>query len=649
MFNMFKRMGLINMVFFCASMQFANAEEKARASTEELPVKPIAVFFTGYRESNCGFEMAGRLAKDAFSVNAQGGRGLEGDALTWNVLKRYNVIVLMGLGRSNADFTLTDKNKNNIELLTRYLNEGGGILYIPTWCQDKVERPPQEAFAKSLGCEILFDEIIYDPDTAVNATAWKIDFAHTSNFLAESPLTKGINSLWYPSACRLGAQNHSTTASFNKDWTVVLKGSRTAGTRFIGDSSAVSANTGELNSAPIGKYEREAPIAACRSVGKGRIVYFAITPEYLFGNRAASTLEGIVMKEGLQKKASDGYVFIKNSLRWLAESSINDDDFGGARPNLDLQKNAFKIETVKPYNWEKTTKTETYSVNAGLIGARTTFSSGNGSVEQWVNEAKKNGLKYLVFLEEFSALSPEKFNALKKECAQFTSKDFAAIPGFTIDDEVGNHYFYYGTSFPYPESKLLTTDGKRFASLDQELDPKNPRQPGQLNMTTLNYSLGYAGFKLTAGNYQIKDTAPFANFFANWDAFAVITSNQGKLIDDASVGHRQVAALGQGAIPIAIDFMTEPEQLAKSPWRTVLCLPASGASAVGDDLSEHKNEVASYWNTWHFYPDNPTRVFITSGPEIVNWGFSGPRDYEGGLPGDFIWQDMRWRICGEVK
>ena len=61
------------------------------------------------------------------------------------------------------------------------------------------------------------------------------------------------------------------------------------------------------------------------------------------------------------------------------------------------------------------------------------------------------------------------------------------------------------------------------------------------------------------------------------------------------------------------------------------------------------DKIAAYWNDWHFYPDNPTHIYITSGPEIVRWSCAGPGDYGGENRGDFVWQNLRWKVRGEVK
>ena len=166
----------------CGTMIILASLASARA---EAPRKEIAVLFAGHP---CGFEAAGRLQKDGMAVNVLPRPGLDKFPLTWEKVKDYNVIVLSGLGQSNADFTLSDINRQNIETLNRFMNEGGGVLFIPCWGQMNTGIPPQEAFAKPLGLTPLFPEVIFDPETSARATSWKIDFALTSDFAKDSPV-----------------------------------------------------------------------------------------------------------------------------------------------------------------------------------------------------------------------------------------------------------------------------------------------------------------------------------------------------------------------------------------------------------------------------------------------------------------------------
>ncbi|MFA6294393.1 MAG: hypothetical protein WC637_21565, partial [Victivallales bacterium] len=472
----------------------------------------------------------------------------------------------------------------------------------------------------------------------------KLDFALTTNIEKDSPLTKGVTNFWYPLATWTGAQQHSTTFTADSAWTVFLRAMKTAEVR------ATNADSGKIGEGPAVNIPQP-PLAASRQVGAGRIVVFGVSPEYLFANVAFTTLEDIVLDKGLKRIPSDGYKMILNSLRWLAEPSVASGKLGGAGMDKALLENSFKTKFGKPYNW-------TGSADAfpqanlplrGVVGARSSTSSGKGSVADWVAAAKAEGLSWIVFLEEFKSLDKPKLEQLKKDCVAATTAEFAAIPGFVIDDECGFHYFHFGRDIPYPGAQFLSKDGKVFASDDPGLDPKNPKLPGQLAMTTLNYAYTTGGFKLTAGNYLFRESkVPFANFFSNFDAHAVVTAKDGSLLEDDTAEYLKLAEVGQGPTPLAINFVDDPAKLNKASWKTVLMLPKSGASAVGDRL-EGRNFVTEYWSQWHFYPDNPTRIYVTEGPEIVHWRFNGPRDYEGNNPDAFVWQNQRWRVNGKVR
>jgi len=43
----------------------------------------------------------------------------------------------------------------------------------------------------------------------------------------------------------------------------------------------------------------------------------------------------------------------------------------------------------------------------GLLGARTALTGGKGSIAEYVAEARKAGLQFLIFAEDFEKLTPE--------------------------------------------------------------------------------------------------------------------------------------------------------------------------------------------------------------------------------------------------
>jgi hypothetical protein len=87
------------------------------------------------------------------------------------------------------------------------------------------------------------------------------------------------------------------------------------------------------------------------SVGKGRLMYYGITPEYLIGPFANSTLDGIVVDKGLNAAPSGGFDLLVNGLRWLAGASLNSGLLGGAKTEESLLRNPNKARLSQPYRW----------------------------------------------------------------------------------------------------------------------------------------------------------------------------------------------------------------------------------------------------------------------------------------------------------
>ncbi|MHB9025768.1 MAG: hypothetical protein ACYC7E_16640 [Armatimonadota bacterium] len=613
---------------------------------QQAPAAPrAAVLFTGTHGGGCAFQVAQQLHAAGMNLSAIPYPGYEGTPLTWDTVKAYNIIVIGGLGRANADMSLSEKHLTTQATLKRFLDAGGSLLFTGSYGQNDTERPPLETFLGSIGLTPLPYEMPFDADSKVTATAWNVDFAFTRN-IAASPITAGIKSLWYPTpAKRHGAQGHVISFRADAEWTIPVKGEASSFTKL--DNPLL----GVAQPGP-GSYQHAVPLVAYRQVGKGRVAYCAIDTKYLFGLNANTTLEGIVLDRGLRQIPSDGYKLVENSLRWLAEPSLLGNELGGAPMQASLLEAPYKTKFGQPFVWPAGGAAPSFphepSSYAGIIGARTAYSSGTGTVEAWVQRARANGLAYLVFLEEFSRLSAENFAKLKADCARLSTADFAAIPGFTIDDEVGNHYFYFGPTIPYPEKRLLSKDGAVFISYDQEIK-NDPYGKGQINMTVLNYAFTLASFKVMAGNYLYsQDAAPTALFFSQYDAVGVVTAKGGTVIEDATREYLQLVAFGDGPLPLALTFMETPEQLEATPWRTVLRLPKNGGALIDGKVGKD-TKIADYFSLWHYFPDNPTRVFMTSGPEIATWSCAGPRDYGGNNQGDFVWQNLRWQVRGEVK
>lgn len=599
-----------------------------------------AVLFVGASKEGCGYEGAKRLEAAGFAIGAVRYPGLLGGPLTWDQVKGYNVLVVTFLGMANADLTLTANNRATIDTLNRFLQAGGGIFYLCQFGQQQASKPPQDAFLGLLGLTPTYDEMPLDAGTEVSATAWKIPFAYTDR-IEPAPVGDGVKGLWYPvPPHRIGAQNHATALKTQPPWQVVVTGSRS--------SRTVKGELQEASPTQPGTWSANVPLMAVREVGRGRLACLGLTPEYLVGAHAETTLEAVVVERGLRGVGSGGWKLLENSLKWLAEPSLTGET-GGAKTDPELLRNPHLTRFGVPWDWSKGVQFPgSLPARRGVIGARTAASTGQGTVAEWVAAAKAAGLSFLVFLEDFGALTPGEFEQSKKDCAAASSAEFAAIPGFTIDDEVGNHYFYFGTTFPYPDAKFLSLDGKVFRSRDPALGKGDPYVPGQLAMTTLDYAYSLASFKLTCGNYLFsRDSAPFANFFSNWDAMGVICGDNGQVVEDSTREYLELIDFGNGPLPLVIDRVDRPSALAGLKWRTVLRLPPGGGPILGNVLRPD-HLVDDYFNGWYLYPDNPSRIYVTSGPEIELWGYTGQRDYGGDNRGDFVWQNYRWPLTARI-
>lgn len=590
-----------------------------------------AVFFSGSKGGHCGLRMAGVLNKNGFNVNSAYYPGL-GKPLLWNSAKKYNVIVLSGIGESSADGNLNKGNRKTLATLNKFLQNGGGILVLGHYGQRYTEKSPQDKFLNKLGLKPLWSEIPIDSKMSKIATAWAVDFAYTTA-IEKSPITTDVKSLWYPApARRIGAQHHTVTFTAEKSWHIAVRGSKT------------SKSTNNYRSSGTKKkpdtYSSSIPLLAYRQVGKGRIVYLGIGREYLQGKNADTILEDIVNTKGLNGQPSDGLKLFINSIKWLAQPSVKSRRLGGAENNRNLLKNPLKVSFCKPFNWDNygSAPAKKYD-QAGIVGAKTIYSSGKATPDEWVKAAKAKGLSFIAFLDDFKLLTPQKFKKLKADCKRLTDDKFAAFAGFTIDDEIGNHYFYFGSTLPLPQSVLIDKNKKVFVSHDKELNPKKPYLKGQLSMTTLDYFISKCIGRLTGGNFRFnKDAAPFTDFFSNWNAMGVVTSNDGHLEEFVFDDYLKVVASGQGPTPIAITFIDSPEQLDTVKWKTVF-----------KSAQKNTKAILKYFNHQKFYPSNPTEIYISSGPEIDNWSFVGSRDYEYTNKGNFVRQNQRWIINASVS
>jgi hypothetical protein len=549
------------------------------------------------------------------------------DEVSWKRLKGFNVVVLVGLGHSNADFSVPPNLIEKQKLYLRFVEEGGGLFVWYHRGENLTDVPPMRSLLKPLGATILLERVS-DPQTEVRATVWNLKFAYTEE-IEKSPLTEGVEGLWYAVATWTGGTEQCLPLSVDENWRMIVRGGRWSKSKPL--HYGAPQIDGEMRERG---YEGFIPLFAVREFGKGRAALTGINPVYSFLGGKAPALEGIALEEGLLGRPSGLKKLILNTLRWLAEPSMRLGKFGGAKTNPEKLRPPYLLNGIPSFDWSKTRFEPPKPIFKGIVGARTVFSTGRGTVKDWVEATRQTGLDFIVFLEEFGELTEEEFRKLKEECRRFTDDGFAAIPGFTIQDQLGNRYFAMGEHLLYPPELLLTPDGKKLG-VNLKAVGKHIYELPELGDVILHYTHGLQRFRMHFGFWLTKKAAIPHYDFRDVDSMAVFVQRGGELLEEALSAYLEQQDSGQNLAPFALTLIHDPAELAG--WVRergfLTALQVSGIPELVKGLSD-----------WHpTMPPYQPRQFVTNGPLIEEWRWIGPRDYA--CNGEwFRWSHYRWRL-----
>ncbi len=507
--------------------------------------------------------------------------------LTAGLLRRCRLVVLTALP---ARPEITPDDEATIGLLADYVQAGGGLLLTQQSGQQITGMILPFALAERFGTRILFEETTSDKALSKQVGPWGPD-TYTYTEQVSGPVAQGVKGVLYQSAVHMGSLAGVLPFLPAVPWQVTLA----AGPNSSSEPTLVGLEEMDGRARAKG-FEKDVPLAGIREMGKGRVGYCGLYADNLFCRLMRSDEDRMVhetyLSKGWEGHKSDLQRFLLNTFDWL---SANADSLAGA----DLAKKQPAAGAPLTTAWR---------MHQGIIGARTAHSSGTSTAEEYAARAKAAGLDFIVFLEEFAALKPGGFEALKKECRRLTGGGFVAVPGITYENTDGNHEYAFGDSLKLPSRILLDAAGKRF-----KVYQGSPEKDGVCLDQTWLYQL--LGFENCAGWYLFTKN-PYPHFDTrDVNSMAVVTQEGGKTLEKVPHFFGQEARNGQYLWPLALTLMKDAGEIDLVKQGTYF------RNVIGAAGTE---QVHRFFNNTHarsarnLYPGVPPfgMISATSGPLI---------------------------------
>ena len=535
-------------------------------------------------------------------------------SLTWDLLKQFNVLLV-------SDFPIDPEGAQTgrqilwpqsaavwQEAVAKFLAEGGGVFALGAEGHSDLGGGGGwpaliDELLQPYDAQVLFEQV-FDPRHSwvqPRKIAWR--YGWTTN-LAASPLTQGLGALYYPEQAFMYSPV-TAPLKLGKDWQVVARGADTAASHAAVYPGAIHAPS--FREATPGTYATAPPLLATRTVGKGRIALSGISPFMSILWQGHPAAEDICLTRGDGATPSDLGKLYANLYRWLAEPSLQSAALGGyAAPPPEAGKLPNDWGDVKSIDWSQIKIGEQPHAAAGMIGAHTQAGGGAGTVAEWVAAARQAGLDWLAFTEDFTKLTPEKWEKLRADCQAASDDKFLAVPGIEAHDVAGNRWVQFGPSVRWWPAGWLSADGKQIKDAQ-------------------NFGLGQ-GMPPTAPIFVKTNPAPA------WDyrflsCFSVVAGERGKTQDESLDGYLIDQEQEDEIQPIAVNLMYAPADLGR----------------LGDFPRTYLRAPGQEWRHWFLEPVYRSwNAYVSNGPRITAW--DGVNLTRSTLGEYYVPGTERWRV-----
>ena len=540
------------------------------------------------------------------------------DPLSAEMLRKFHVVMIAdwcGLRTtcffppSFMEAALT--TGRNVTLLQDYVKSGGALFFTPIY-GDQISAEGLSNFLKPYGAGLISAQIRDDAHAFSNlknegketmTPEGYYDYAWTTS-VTPHPATRGVERLFYPAGQLRWDDMYSTPVVTlnNIKWTVLVKGM---------DTSRPSKAIDYDNWHSVGN---EPPvIAAVRPFGTGRVALFTPSFHYTLsgpfsipkkgwiGEAHTGKIDAILLDKGDGEHPSHGRKLMLNMLRWLAEPA-RAKGMGG------YEEKAF-AELAKPKPVPAPAWLSAWKQDDGnrwfklLVGARSSFSDGKGTIADYAKAAKAAGVSMLFMTESFEHFDPSKWQEYRKACAEASDDSLKVVPGLEIPDAYGNRYLLMGSPV-FPAPNLLTPDGKALAK-PQYLCLCFPKAITVLHRATTS---------------QVPH-----ELHKQFQGVSVFTYRNAALEDDSLPAYEWQVFRFSNPLPFVVHETYSPDDLAQE---VVAGQQMYGSADNLADLSWYLGEHG----TSHFW-ESPVRLQISAGPMITELCGSTPNQDEPSVKG----------------
>jgi hypothetical protein len=536
--------------------------------------------------------------------------------LTWEKLRQFNAVVVFDMSRlyeGTRDVNAVEISPEGFQrvsdLLYRYVREGGGLYVYGVsfthmgqgWANDSLNK-----FLRPFGAQVLFEVLRDEPLERRQPDGQRVLYALAGS-ITPHPATSGVRNYWYA----VGPFSYgpwTRPLALNSEWTALVRTS--AGFKSV--PAEDKSWPGPATPTASAVKEKTAVIYAVRQYGQGRIVlnggestisFFG----YGYSPYADRMWGRIGMEAGLNGIKSDGLQLFAASLAWLAQPSAG--KMGGYVPPF---KKPFRPNVAAPIPWDRPGGVGgDLPYRKGVLGAQPALGGGSGSIAQWAATAKERQLGFVVFAGDFAKMDRAAWDRMCAECRAATTPDFLAMPGLITRDDQNNSFLQCGPQ-SWPKQERLS-----------KMDAKHVQD--------------HLGYWMNDSNFPCRAVMLFSQgqyptwLHSGYDAFAVRTYQDGKLLDEALEGFLQNQEQGDRSRLVVVNLLSSPEKLAEVKEHTYVMAGTAAQLEETFTRPQFSGGAISY---------------VSRGPRIHNWYVSnGTRNTFGEF---YVHGTERWRASLRV-